>query len=242
VGVVFQPDARWSLYGSITTAFDPQTTVGVDAQGNSDFEPETARQFESGVKAELANGRIDTTLALFDITKANILVPIGGNVFDAVGQARSRGLEFDLRVKPVDNWQTILGYAYTDAKVTEDRRAVRVGAALVGNSKHALNLWSRYDATSGAVRGLGLGAGLIWRGDRPGSFPGDLVGPGSLPYVTLPHYLRLDAGIYYARGRSELTLKVNNVLDTLYYESSQLAIRILPGSPREALVSWRFRI
>jgi iron complex outermembrane receptor protein len=242
VGLVFQPDARWSLYGSATTSFDPQFTVGVDAQGNSNFDPETGRQFETGVKAELAQGRVDATVALYHINKTGLLVPRGGGVFDQLGEARSRGLEFDLRVKPVSNWQMFFGYAYTDAKVVADRRPEFVGSRLLATPKHGFNVWSRLDTSSGFTRGLGLGVGLIWRGDRAGSPPAINPAPGTLPVLVLPGYFRADLGLYYVRGRSELTLRINNVLDKIYYDNSRDPTQIIPGSPREATLSWRCRL
>ena len=102
--------------------------------------------------------------------------------------------------------------------MTEDLDPLRKGAQLI---RHAFNAWGRYDISSGAVRGLGLGVGVIYRGYRPGSFPNQVVRTGEpVPgqpvaqrVLDLPSYFRLDTSLYYVRSRYELTVKVNNLLD-----------------------------
>jgi iron complex outermembrane recepter protein len=220
VGLVFEPDERWSIYGSYAQSFSPPAASAVDVNGVNNFKPERAAQFEGGFKATLANGAVDATLALFHIRKENVLVAVGGGASQQIGQERSRGVEVELRLKPVSNWQTILGYTYIDGVVTDDLDPNLVGALLRNSPKHGFNLWSRYDVTSGPVRGLGLGVGLIYRGDRVGSFPGQVVLGNPIPgepfpqaVLQLPHYFRADAGVYFVKNRYEVTLRVNNIAD-----------------------------
>lgn len=250
VGLVFQPDNRWSLYGSYATSFEPQAITAVDVNGQNPFDPEEGRQFEAGAKAEFANGKAETTLALFHIVKDNVLVDIGGGASEQTGQERSRGFELDIRYQPVAHVQTIFGYTYTDAAVTEDKRPDRVGAQLINSAKHAFNVWARYDLVSGSAKGLGFGVGLIFRDYRPGSFPSQVVRTGEpIPgqpiaarVLDLPRYFRADAGLYYVKSRYELTLRINNVFDELYYESAFNLIQVRAGRPREATLSLRVRL
>jgi iron complex outermembrane receptor protein len=250
VGVVFQPDQRWSLYGSYAQSFRPPPASAQDEEGNNNFAPERGEQFEGGFKATLANAKLDVTASFFHITKDNVLVAGStAGVSEQIGQQRSIGFEADLRVQPVGNWQTILGYTYIDGEVTEDLNPALVGAQLRNTPRHAFNVWSRYDIASGPVRGLGFGIGLIYRGERAGSFPDQVVLGNPIPgepfpseYLILPDYFRADAGLYYVRGRYELTFRVNNIFDEYYLESAFNLIRIRPGNPREATFSLRFRL
>jgi iron complex outermembrane receptor protein len=249
VGLVYQPDTRWSLYGSFSKSYDPQNVTAVDAEGNNDFDPEEGRQIEAGVKAELVGGRVDATAAVYHIEKKNVLVTVGTGISDQIGAQRAKGFELDLRLRPLDNWQMILGYAYTDAVVTDDVNTLVIGAPLVNQAKNGFNVWSRYDVTRGAAKGLGFGVGLIYRGERPGSLPAAVIRTGTPTPGTpvaqaallLPSYFRADAGVYFARSRYELTLRVNNVFDRTYYESAFNLVLITPGNPREATLSMRVR-
>jgi iron complex outermembrane receptor protein len=247
VGLVFQPTNRISLYGSFATSFEPQAVTSFDASGQSPFEPEKGRQFEGGAKGEFAGGKAEATLAVFHIERENVLVQLTSGAFEQVGKERSQGFELDVRLQPRSNFQTILGYTYTDAKVLEDRDPLKVGAQLINSAKHAFNVWGRYDVASGAARGLGFGVGVIFRDYRPGSFPNQVVRTGEpVPgqpvasrVVDLPRYFRADAGVYYVKSRYELTLKVNNVFDELYYESAFNLLQVRPGRPREVTMSLR---
>jgi iron complex outermembrane receptor protein len=249
LGLVFQPTPQWSLYGSFATSYDPNVITAVDAQGRNEFDPEEGIQFEGGVKAELLGGRVESTLALYHIKKKNVLQTVGPGISEQIGKQRSKGLEVDFRLKPLANWQTYFGYSYTDAVVTEDVNPIVVGAPLVNQATHGFNLWSRYDISSGGARGLGFGLGLIARGERAGSLPAAVVQTGTPTLgqpiaqraLILPGYFRADAGLYYVRDRYEVTLRVNNLFDEVYYESAFNLVLITPGNPREATLSFRVR-
>jgi iron complex outermembrane receptor protein len=253
VGLVFEPDSRWSLYASYASSFDPQAVTALDATGRNTFDPERGRQFEAGVKADLFERKVEATLSAFDVVRTNVLIDIEGGAFEQVGEETSDGVELDLRVQPTAGLQTILGYTYTNARLTGDRplatRPDRTGARLINSAKNAFNVWLRYDlGRAGAFNGLGLGLGLIYRGDRPGTLPAAVVRGDPVPgqpissrVIDLPAYFRADAGLYYVKPRYELTLRINNVFDELYYESAFNSIQIRPGRPRELTLSLRTR-
>jgi outer membrane receptor protein involved in Fe transport len=58
----------------------------------------------------------------------------------------------------------------------------------------------------------------------------------------LPGYVRMDGGLYFVRGRYDVTLRVNNLFDEVYYESSFGVVQIRPGRPRDAALSLRIHL
>ncbi|MEM9447876.1 MAG: TonB-dependent siderophore receptor, partial [Cyanobacteria bacterium P01_E01_bin.6] len=64
VGLVYQPIDNLSLYTSFSTSFNPNSAETISGDI---LEPERGRQFEVGARAELANGRLSTNLAFFNI-------------------------------------------------------------------------------------------------------------------------------------------------------------------------------
>jgi iron complex outermembrane receptor protein len=249
VGLVFQPSPRVSLYANFATSFEPQAVTAFDVNGQNSFEPEKGRQVEGGLKADFAGGRGEAQLAAFYIERDNVLVVLTSGASEQVGKERSRGFELDLRYQLSSSFQGIFGYTYTDAKVVEDLDPLRVGAQLINSARHSWNAWVRYDLSSGVMRGLGFGVGLIWRDYRPGSFPNQVVRTGEpIPgqpvaqrVVDLPQYFRTDLNLYYVKSRYEVTLKVTNLFDELYYESAFNLLQVRPGRPREAQLSLRLR-
>jgi iron complex outermembrane receptor protein len=242
-GLVFQPNRVWSLYGSYATSFTPPPPGATDAQGNNPFGPERARQLEAGVKADLGSGRGEATLSVFRITKDDLLITLVAQaVNDQIGQEQSTGLEATVSHRILENWQAIAGYAYADSKVTEDSDPARVGSRIANAPRHSANLWTRYDVAGGSLRGLGFGLGLVYTGQRAGTIR---ASSSTLPVLDLPSYFRVDTGLYYVARRYELTARVVNLLDELYYESNlgtgTTSLNIRPGSPRAATLSMRVK-
>jgi iron complex outermembrane recepter protein len=247
-GLLFQPTKDWTFYGSYATSFTPIAPNMQDASGVFSFDPETGRQFEIGAKADLMKGKLYFTLALFNIEKENTLAlvtcnaGIAGTCMQSVGAETSRGAEFEMNLRPLRNWQIALGYAYVDAKIDKSNAASTaplVGSQLTNAPKQKANLWSRYDFTDGVVRGLGIGVGITHVSDQPGN----LATAANRKVLVLPSYTVADLVFYYRfAGKYDLTLKIGNLFDKVYYDSvgSTLAdLSVVPGAPRNVTLSMR---
>lgn len=125
------------------------------------------------------------------------------------------------------------------ASITENTRPERLGALLNNAARHSFNGWGRYNVSSGVARGLGFGVGVLWRGARAGSLPEQQTAQGTAAagVLVLPRYWRVDTGLYFVRSRYEVTLRVSNLLDELYYESSAGLVQLRPGRPRDVALS-----
>ena len=246
-GVLFQPDKTWTFYGSYATSFVPIAPNQQDAAGVFSFDPERGKQFEVGSKAELMNGRLYATIALFNIKKVNTLAVvtcnagIAGTCMQPVGAESSRGLEFEMNFRPNKSWQTTMGYAYVNAKVDESNVATTaplVGSQLTNAPKQKLNLWTRYDVPSGVLSGTGVGFGLTHVSDQAGNLPTS----ANTKVLRLPAYTVADLVVYYRVKAADFTLKVGNVFDKTYHDSvgSTLAdLSVVPGAPRSITASMR---
>ncbi len=246
-GILYQPNKEWTFYGSYATSFVPAAPNFQDASGQSNFEPERGTQFEIGSKVELLKGRLYMTLALFDIKKENTLAlvtcnpGIAGTCMQEVGEETSRGLEFEMSYRPTLNWQLVAGYARVDAKIAKTgpgATAPLVGSQLTNAPLHKASMWSRYDFASGALKGLGIGLGLIYVSEQDGNLPTT----GNSRVLVLPSYITADLAFYYKYRRCDFTLKIGNVFDKLYYDSvgSTLAdVSVVPGAPRNVTLSMR---
>lgn len=72
LGLVYQPVPWIGFYGSYTRSFGQPNGIST---ADTVFPPQVAVGWEGGVKAQLNDGRLNATLAFFDITKTNILTP-----------------------------------------------------------------------------------------------------------------------------------------------------------------------
>ncbi|MFK3796234.1 TonB-dependent siderophore receptor [Pseudomonas sp. NPDC088444] len=231
VGLVYLIQPDWSVYGSYTESFRPNTSI---ASPIGDLPPEEGKSYEIGTKFQ--NDAMTATVALFNIDKKNVQTsePCGVNGSETCtrvsGEVRSRGLEADITGQLNEFWSVTGSYAYTDTKVLED--PVLKGEPLDGVSKHTGAVYLTRDFGHVGVGDLRAGAGARFA-SRWG------VNDGSGKEYYLPSSKVADAFVSYKMKLDErdLTLQLNlkNMFDEKYYTSSSglgsPAIAI--GEPRQ---------
>ena len=233
IGIVFTPSAGRSVYAGYTESF---SSPNFAVTGAESFDPISARQYEVGFKAESADKALYTTVALYQLTKQNIVVRLSAGPpeqFGQVGEAQSRGLEWDMGGRITPQWNLTASYAYTDAKVTRDTQGTE-GNRLYGVPRHAAKAFARYDLQAGGVLGWSFGAGFAalsrQQGDNANTFQ-------------IPGYARVDLmGAYKWRsGDLRWTGQVNliNAFDRTYHLPSGARDEIAFGRPRTLLASLR---
>jgi len=220
VGIVYQPIQPISLYASYSRSFAPNTGIGFDG---SLLEPTRGTQYEAGIRAEL-NPALATTLAAYEITKTNIATtdPNDPAFSIAVGEQRSRGIEFDISGEISPGWNIIASYSYTNAEITESED-YPVGNKVPNVPQNKASLWTTYEFQNGGLEGLGLGLGLFYIDARQGDLENSFE---------LPSYLRTDAAIYYRQNNWRAAINIQNLFDIRYFETSELGrTTVIPGAP-----------
>ncbi len=230
VGVVYQPIPEISLYAGFSQSFAP--TIGVAENGDT-FSPERGTQYEVGAKVDISDG-LSANLAFYDLTRTNVTTPDPDNPNFSVqtGEQRSQGIEFDINGEILPGLNIIAGYAYNDARVTEDN-SIPEGNRLLNAPEHSFNLWTTYRIQEGDLQGLGFGLGFYFVGERPGDLANSFE---------LPSYFRTDAAIFYERDRFSAALNVRNLFDIEYYPTATSITRVDVGAPLtiQGTISWRF--
>ena len=166
-GLLYQPVPIFAAYFNYSQSFQPAAGTNPDGEG---FKPVKGEGLELGAKLDPLKGRLLATLALYQITKQNVLNPdpLRVNFQVQTGQERSRGLELEVQGTILPGWNVIGAYAWTDARVTKDTNPARVGREKPNVPEHAASLWSRYTIQGGALKGLGFGGGVFYVGEQPG--------------------------------------------------------------------------
>lgn len=230
VGLLYQPWQWLSLYGNYVESLGAaNTAIGVDGKI---LQPETAEQYEAGFKTAFFDERLTSTVAFYSLTKLNMVVPIAGSFFsESIGKARSQGMEVDITGKITDGLSLIGSYAYTDALILKGNNA---GNRLWNVPRNAGSLWTKYDFQQDAVRGLSVGAGVYFQGQKEGDITNSYA---------LPGYGRVDALIKYKlpikKAKTTLQFNVENLLDHQYYAASIPfnSHALNPGAPRSFMGS-----
>ena len=237
-GLLWRPIPELSLYGSYTENFGASN--GLDPDGKS-LNPQSAQQWEVGMKTELWNGRLATTFSYFELTKQNLPVPAlaGLGRMITIGEAETRGIEFDIAGEILPGWNVIANYAYLPfAKITKDTQPERVGIRLHNAPRHNANLWTTFQFRGNKLNGLKLGAGIEVLSQREAFRNHNAAFSPKAPGYSI---VNLMASYPFNIGRYRITtqLNVRNLLDKSYIANTDGWGGVMFGTPRMFLGSLR---
>ncbi|MGJ8580906.1 MAG: TonB-dependent siderophore receptor [Psychromonas sp.] len=230
-GVVYHLTEATSLYVSYGESFNPNSIEDTDEDGNN-FDPERGRQYEVGTKTDLFNNKANLSIAYFDIKKDNVVEENETTGEDELlGVVKSTGVEVELLILPVENWQVKLGYAYVDARITDNPDENIEGNRTPGSALHDAYVWTKYNFPYTIADGIvGTTLGANYESAR-------YTDEDSTDRVKLPGYMTIDLGLHYEINDYRASLNVENVFDELYYTGGSGDTSIYAGDPRNITFS-----
>jgi iron complex outermembrane receptor protein len=240
VGASYSIKDDFSVYGIFDKTFVPQSAIGIN--GSSITDPLKGQNLEFGVKKDWLGGKWNSTFAVYEIRRKNILVAgnsndNNGNAFMIpTGEQRARGFEADIKGEIVKGLNIVVNYAYTDAKTIKDSDAAKIGQQSPGNAKNVQNTWLSYRFEHGNLKGFGISAGYQYQGGRQSWF-----GTTAKYDQSLEDYFDTNFGISYVAKKFDVNLLLNNVLNRkLYsgYRSDDGSYAWIYNAPR----NWRLSI
>ena len=243
-GLLYLLTPQWSVYTNYAQSFNPQMSIsGADI---GDIKPEEGKSVELGTKFQ--NDSITASAAVFNINKKNIMRTVDG-VSTPVGEARSRGFEFDFNGRVTQGLSVGASYAYTKTEVRKDSGAfaVLVGKPLEATPKHQASLFANYDFSHLGAKGLRIGGGARYFGSWYTYYMRT-----NLPAVPAGTGFKMDDAVVYdafisydtkiAGYETNFSFNVKNLTDKLYYTSSSTGtqaniIPIQPGYARQFMLT-----
>lgn len=213
LGLVYQVVRdQVSLFGNYMNGFNNVTATSFD---NTPFKPQYANQWEGGVKVDVWDHKISSTISYYDISVTNTTMddPAHPGFSTQAGTQLSKGIEAELIANPFIGFNIVAGFAYNDSKITKAAPGANsilgLRPAAAGPARLA-NLWMSYRIPSGKVQGLGAGIG--------GNY-------GSQSYQTntasfkfvIPSYTTVDATVFYDRPKYRIGIKIDNLTNEKYW-------------------------
>lgn len=165
-------------FGSYSESFTPANTLlsfnGVPAGPGK---PITSDGVEFGFKTDLLDGRVSSTISYFEInqldriSRFSIPDPVTGTTLSSVIQGtkdKSSGFEIDLTLSPIDGWQVYLSFSQIDARTVGAPPALAqaLNKKIENSAEHLFNVWTRYGFARGSLKGLWVGGGANYTGDK----------------------------------------------------------------------------
>ncbi|MDD1041688.1 TonB-dependent receptor, partial [Pseudomonas sp. TNT2022 ID609] len=210
-GIIYDLSREWSLYASYADVFVPQTERAV---GNAALKPIIGSNYEVGIKGELLDGRVNTSLAVFRYDQENRATAdlASGFACDdwycsmASGKVRSQGVEAEVSGEVLSGLQLFAGYTYNTTTYLDDPDN-KGKVFSTWTPKHMLRMWGNYQLPgdwSKVSTGLGFTAQTHTLGyEHTYDVPGYAVWGARLAYQMTP-----EVG---------LALNANNLFDKHYY-------------------------
>jgi iron complex outermembrane receptor protein len=238
IGLLWRPIPELSLYGNYVENFSPPSTTGGPAAAGPNqpaLKASEGSQWEAGLKTELFDGRLTTTVSWFDITKTNVATPdpdptraaLGYRVL--TGAVRNRGWEADVSGQLLDELKLIANIAYVDSNILKDNSG-NVGHRLYGVPKFAGSVWAVYEPKWALLPGLSFGAGLVSSGAVWANTANTLMLPGYTIANLMARY-----AFEYEGKKISFQLNADNITDVRYYAASGSATVIMPAQPRNIM-------
>jgi len=225
VGVVVKPVERLSVYANYIQALQAGASAPTTAANAGEvLPPYKTAQYELGAKRDF--GTLTATVAVYQITQPSAYTNPNTNRFDADGEQRHRGVDFNLFGEVVKGFRVLGGVAYIDSELRNTLRGANDGNQGIGVSKWRLVMGAGWDAPF--VPGLTLTA----RGVHNDAA---YLDPANRQRV--PAWNRLDLGARYRlTERVMLRANVENAFDGDYWTTAGDS-EIILSAPRSFRLS-----
>lgn len=233
-GIAYTFNNGVTPYASASTYFNP--LLGKTASGDF-FKPEEGTQYEVGVKYTPRFMDAIFTVALFDLTRENVLAPDPLFDFQSVqnGEVTSKGFEFEAKANVTENLKVTGSFTAYDLEVTKGSFAVSNGFPLpptlidISGNRPVIvpevlaSASFDYRFRNTMFSGLSVGGGVRYYGSSAAN---------QLNTLSVPDATLFDAKVGYDFGSWGIDLNVTNLFDDNYVASCQSELVCSYGESR----------
>ncbi|WP_339487523.1 TonB-dependent siderophore receptor [Pseudomonas sp. EL_65y_Pfl2_R95] len=238
-GIVYDLNQYLSAYASYTEIFLPQSVR--DSRGQQ-LEPITGESSEIGLKGEFYDGRLNTSVAIFQIKQDNLgqstgnLIdptnPIGGYAFEASEGATSKGFELEVSGELATDWNASIGYTQFTA---EDAEGDDVNTLY---PTKLLRTFTTY-RLPGVFNKLTIGGGVNWQ-DSIYTYATNPAGNSEKIEQDAYALVNLMARYEFTDNLSA-QLNADNITDEKYFDIFDAYGALTYGAPRSLTASAKYR-
>ncbi|MFW2612665.1 TonB-dependent siderophore receptor [Aliarcobacter butzleri] len=224
-GLVYDIDKNHSIYVSYTSIFKPTDRQDKD---NNYLDPAEGKSYETGIKGEYFDGRLNTSLSIFRIEQTGFEdtgIPIASNplknAFERIDGVVSKGFELGVQGNLTDDFSLDFGLANFEAENPDGSKFN------TDSSRTTANLWAKY-----TISNYRFGAGLNYKSKF-------YTGSGANK-ITQDEFITTDLMAGYKINKNlDLQLNINNVFDEKYYEGIG-ANSMVYGDPRNFTLGMKY--
>ncbi|WP_309475118.1 TonB-dependent siderophore receptor [Pseudomonas donghuensis] len=233
-GVVYDLNPTYAVYASYTSIFNPQSSQ--DRFGKT-LEPNEGDNYEVGLKGEWFDGRLNASLAYFEIHEDNraeqdrsgqpsqVLSPY------VATKAKSKGYEAEISGELARGWQVQAGYTH---KVIRDDDGDKIST---WEPEDQVSLFTSYKLP-GELERMTVGGGARWQGKSWQAVNNPVRGRED--YTQEAYWLVDLMTRYQFTDRLCGQVNLNNLFDKKYFTNVGFYNSYYYGDPRNLSVSARY--
>lgn len=219
-GVVYDLTDIYSVYASYTKIYQPQ--IYKDIAGST-LPPVEGDSYETGLKAAYFEGKLNATLALFQIDQDNVAQYVstdtntGQDAYKAISGATTKGIEMELAGELATGWNVSAGYTYARTRDKDEQRIYGFPLATT-KPEHVIRTFTTY-RLPGALEQVTIGGGVSWQSAFYGQSYSPDLGNGEGGATTLKQggYTLVDLMTRFQYDEHlSFTANANNVFDKKY--------------------------
>jgi len=210
-GLVYQAvKDKVSLFANYQNGFTNEP--GTDYAGKA-FKPEEANQIEGGVKLNLFDGKLSSSLSYYRINVQNVVRPYAPNPNFSIqdGTQLSKGFEAEIISNPFTGFNVVAGFSYNNSVYTKADADVEGRRPATASAPYAANFWLSYRLPQQFIKGLGFGFGGNYASDNK------VVNSVSQGVFTLPAYTIFKTSAFYDVSAYHFSFGVNNLTNQKYW-------------------------
>jgi iron complex outermembrane recepter protein len=173
--------------------------------------PESAMQYEAGIRFFTPNERIVLNTSVFNVSRDNVatLLVINGQETVVFDSQLTNGAEASLDAAVTTQWHVLANATVQNAVVTGAPQALAtVGNRPQGVPEHMANLWSTYKFSIGGVSGFQVGGGVNYR---------DKTYSDTTNVNSVPSYVIGNAMVGWENSNWGVALNVKNITNERYF-------------------------
>lgn len=239
-GAIYDLNENFSVYASYTDVFMPQENYNRD-RDNKLIEPDEGENYEIGIKSEFFDGRLNASLAYFEVKETNRSVPDDAynnqtptppNYAFKGSKATTKGYELEVSGELAPGWQLQGGYTH---KVVRDNNDVKLSTF---EPEDQLSLYTTYKLT-GDLDKITIGGGARWQNKAWQQIWNSPKGVNE--DITQQSYWVVDLMTRYQLTKNlSATVNLNNIFDKYYYTNVGFYNSAIYGEPRNVMVTTRW--
>ncbi|WP_019409060.1 TonB-dependent siderophore receptor [Pseudomonas psychrophila] len=240
VGVTYDLNDTFTAYASYTDIFMPQT-YNRDRE-NKVLQPDEGKNYEVGIKGEFYGGRLNTSLAYFEVHEDNRAEPDAeynadptnpSILYASIGtKAKTKGFEAEVSGELAPGWQAQAGYTH---KIIRDHQGEKIST---WEPQDQLSAYTTY-TFQGPLDRLTIGGGARWQ-SRSWQNIYNRTKAQYQDFSQDAYWLVDVMARYQVTDNLSATLNVNNLFDKYYYTNIGFYNTAYYGDPRNVMLNTRW--